>query len=220
MTSQFNRQPGEPVQISLQNIFATFTEQSFAALTLEEAIEKLKNDDQRGFDHVFHLYHKKIFYFCIQKGLDQGSAEEIVQEVFTKLWRVRSSLNAQGNIQSYIYSIAKNTILDEFRRRIKQKAAEEHQLHLLQPVNSTQNDVIFNELKDLIRTQLEQMPDKRRLVLEMSRFEGLTNKQIAHKMGISVKTVESHLTLALQTFREVLKRSEIISLAFIFSLLF
>ena len=172
----------------------------------------MKNDDQRGFDQLFEMYHKKIYFFCIKNGLNDEDSQEIVQEVFVKFWGSRKNLDPSKNIQSYLYTIAKNTMLDEFKRRIKQKAAEDYQLRLLQPENHTQNSVNYNELQEIIADTLRNLPEKRRLVFELSRYRGFSNKEIAIEMGISVKTVEAHLTLALQSFRTVFKRAEIIGI--------
>ena len=185
---------------------------------LQNIIHGLRKNDQKAFDHLFDLYHKKIFYFCLQQGLDTVGAEEVVQEVFVKIWNSRKHIEPKGNIQGYIYMIAKNVILDEFKKRIKRRAAENYQLHLLQSTNNTQEKVAYNELKEMIAKILVTMPEKRRLVFELSRFKGLSNKEIANEMGIAVKTVEAHLTQAIQNFKEVFKRSEIITVSFFLQL--
>ncbi|MEP0366981.1 MAG: RNA polymerase sigma-70 factor [Cyclobacteriaceae bacterium] len=186
---------------------------------IQQAVIKMKNNDQRGFDQLFDMYHKKVYFFCLKKGMSAEDAEEVVQEAFAKIWSSRHSIQPDKVVESYIFTIVKNVIYDEFNRRIKRKAAEDYQVHLLDPQNTTQNTIEHNELKELISQTLEKLPEKRRMVLELSRFKGLSNKEIAKKMNISVKTVESHMTLALQSFSEVLKRSEIISLGLFLLLL-
>lgn len=176
----------------------------------------MKNNDHSGFDQLFALYHKKIYYFCLKSGLNTDESEEIVQEVFVKFWESRKNLDPSKSVQAYLYKIAKNITIDEFKRRIKQQAAEEYQLRLLQPQNDTQNNVAYNELEQLITNTLRNFPEKRRLVFELSRHKGLSNKEVAREMGISVKAVEEHIKLALQNFRSIFKKSEIISVSLIF----
>ncbi|WP_421876585.1 RNA polymerase sigma-70 factor [Marinoscillum sp.] len=171
------------------------------------------NNDQKGFDQLFDMYHKKVYFFCIKNGLSTEDSEEIVQEVFLKFWNSRDGIDPNKNVQSYLYTIARNTLFDEFKNRIKRKAAEDYQLHILQPSYNTQETVAYNELEELIAKTLRSLPEKRKLVFEMSRYKGLSNKEIAEQMGITVKTVEAHLTLALQEFRTVFKQAEIIGLA-------
>lgn len=176
----------------------------------KESAQRLKNGDHTAFDHLFDLYHKKIYYFCIQHGLSKSDSEEIVQDVFVRLWESRSRIEPTGNLQAYLYKIAKNILLDEFKRKIKQQAASEYQFRLLQPENETLNSVAYNDLERLIASELKNFPVKRKLAFELSRYHGMSNKEVAREMGISIKAVEGHISQALQSFRSIFKRSEII----------
>ena len=169
----------------------------------------MQNDDQTGFDQLFEMYHEKIYYFSLHYGLGPADSQEIVQEVFVKFWHSRKKIDPSKNVQAYLYKIAKNVILDEFKRRVKQKAAEDYQFRLLQAENYTQHAVVYNELERLVTKILRELPEKRRLAFELSRYEGLSNKEIAREMGITVKTVETHLALALQSFRVAFRQAGI-----------
>ncbi|WP_421893281.1 RNA polymerase sigma-70 factor [Marinoscillum sp.] len=182
-------------------------------MMIQKAVQKMIDNDQNGFDQLFDMYHKKIYFFCIKNGLSVEDSEEIVQEVFVKFWNSRRGIDPNKNVQAYLYTIAQNTIFDEYKKRIKRKAAEDYQLHLLQPTNNTQETVAYNELEELIAKTLRNLPEKRKLVFELSRYKGLSNREIAEQVGITVKTVEAHLTLALQEFRAVFKQAEIIGIA-------
>ncbi|MDN5210803.1 RNA polymerase sigma-70 factor [Fulvivirgaceae bacterium BMA12] len=180
-------------------------------MPLKKAIREMKNNDQIVFDELFERYHRKIYFFCLHSGLSPADSEEIVQEVFIKIWHGRKNLDPSKNVKAYLYKIAKNAMLDEFKRRIKQKAAEDYQVRLWLPENHTQNSVDYNELEELVAETLKGLPEKRRLVFELSRYKGLSNKEIAKEMDITVKTVESHLTHALKNFKAVFKKAEIIA---------
>ncbi|MEQ8471995.1 MAG: RNA polymerase sigma-70 factor [Marinoscillum sp.] len=179
---------------------------------IKKAIQNMINNDQKAFDQLFDMYHKKIYFFCIKNGLNSEDSEEIVQEVFVKFWNSRKGIDPTKNVQAYLYTIARNTMFDEFKKRIKRKAAEDYQIHLLQPSNNTQETIALNELEGLIVKTLKELPEKRKMVFELSRYKGLSNKEIAREMGITVKTVEAHLTLALQEFRTVFKQAEIMGI--------
>lgn len=194
-------------------ITTVFLDKRIMKAALDQAIRLLNNGDQRGMDYIFQAYHKKIYFFVIKLGMSNAIAEELVQDVFVKVWNSKQYIKESGNIQSYIYTIAKNVVIDEYKRQVKRKAAEDYQIHLMNPSNDTERRVEYNELKSTIGKILEKLPEKRRMVFEMSRFEGKKNREIAEEMGISIKTVETHLTLALQTFKSSLKNVEAVNLS-------
>lgn len=175
----------------------------------------MQEGDIEGFNLLFEIFHARIYHFGIKHGLDADHSKEIVQEVFVKIWVSRHQIDRSKNVNSYIYAIAKNVIYDEFKSRIKQQASENYQIHMLEPTNGTQDNLEANEVKEIISEVLESLPEKRRIVFEMSRFQGLSNKQIAKEMGVSLKTVEAHITLALNFFKKVFKHHEIILLILI-----
>ena len=177
------------------------------------AVARMKLNDPSGFDHLFYAYHKKIYYFCLKNGLNEQDSQEVVQEVFTKFWLTRKKLDPSRGIQAYLYKIAKNQIIDEFRKRVKRKAAEVYQIRLLETKKYDHQEMEYQELVSLIRDTLRSLPEKRRIAFELSRYSGLSNQEIANEMGISIKTVELHLKLALQTFRNIIKQSEIMGIS-------
>ncbi|MBD8491287.1 RNA polymerase sigma-70 factor [Echinicola sp. CAU 1574] len=181
---------------------------------LREIAYGIKNDCQTSFDQLYHLFHKKIYFFCVHYGLKTKDAEEITQEVFVKIWISRKSINPEKCIKAYLYTIAKNVMIDEFKKQIRIKATKDYQMQLIVPINNTDNTLAYNELMGLVEKTLMRLPERRRTVFEMSRLKGLSHKEIANELSISTKTVENHLTLALQSFREVFQDSKIISLIF------
>ncbi|AWW29208.1 RNA polymerase sigma-70 factor [Echinicola strongylocentroti] len=174
---------------------------------------KIKDNDKNAFYELYQLFHERIYLFCIHYGLKAVDAEEITQDVFVKLWTARQKIDPTKCLKAYLFTIAKNTMLDMFKKQIRQKATRTYQMQLILPVNTTQNTLEYNELMGLVEKTLTCLPERRRRVFEMSRLQGLSHKEIAAQLGISTKTVENHLTLALQNFREVFQDAQIMSLA-------
>lgn len=173
-----------------------------------EIAQNLQNGCPKAFEEVYNLYHKKIFGFCIKYGLNPSEAEEITQVVFIKVWENREKIDPEKKLYSYILTISKNIIIDSFKAKIKYQAAKEYQMNFMKPVNNVEQNIHLTELQSSIEEALTKLPERRREVFELSRIQGLSNKEIANQLGISTKTVENHLNLALQDFKEVFKEEK------------
>jgi len=179
----------------------------------QNIIKEIREGNTSAFKELYLKFHKKIYGFCINNGQSHPDAEEVLQEVFLKIWARRSKLDPD-NVQSYIFSIAKNIIVDKYRKLVKMRAASEYQILFMEPENGTENTVIYNELKEEIQKTFDAMPEMRKLIFQMSRFKGYSNKEIASELGISIRTVENHIAKAIQNFRSDLGQSSAV-LAFL-----
>ena len=167
--------------------------------------EGLQRGDKKVFGELFNAYYEPLCRYCLQKGLDREGAEEIVQDVFVKLWIRRDSLQVNTSISAYLYRMVLNTLINQKKH---QTVRSEHQAHVLafRPLETDQGGAITeNEIRRLAADAVTRMPEKRRMVYELSRKEGLKYSEIAEAMGISVKTVEAHLSAALEHMRKHLK---------------
>lgn len=177
---------------------------------IKELVCRLSEGDKKAFDEIYGLFHKKIYLFCITYGLPVEDAEEITQEVFVRLWLNRKALDSGKSLNAYLYKIGKNIIIDEFKKKIKIQATQQYQMSLIIPSNNVEEVMNYNDLKNIVDETLSYLPERRREVFELSRNKGLSHKEIAQELGISVKTVENHLTLALHHFRDALQKSNAI----------
>ncbi len=124
--------------------------------------------------------------------------EELVQDVFIKLWNQFEYIDESRNVKAFIYKIAVNIIYDQLRKRKLEKlCAEWSSYKLSEQDDTTWNNLMFNELQEQIDQLIGQMPDQRRLVFTMSRVEGLSYEEIAKKLNISVRTVENQVYRAM-----------------------
>lgn len=181
---------------------------------LNQLVIRLRAGDKRAFDEIYGCFHKRIYLFCKKYGLSDFDAEEITQEVFVKLWMHRSTLDAEKSLSAYLYKIGKNIIVDEFKKKIKTHASEEYRMNLMIPGNNVEEDMDYRDLKNLIDQTLLHLPERRREVFKLSRVKGLSHKEIAQELGISTKTVENHLNLALNNFRVALQKENVLGFAF------
>ncbi len=184
-------------------------------------VERLKNDDRAAFEKLFKLYSERIYYFTIRYIKNKEEAEEITQEVFVRLWNRRFDLKTELSFSSYLFMIAKNAVIDLLRKRQKESSLNEE---ITPDVNAiaekSNNSVEYKELNEIVKNSILQLPEKRRQIFLLSRNEGLTYKEIAEKLNISIKTVESHMRLALQQLKKTIGSSYELILTGIFFLPF
>ncbi|MNJ98288.1 ECF RNA polymerase sigma factor SigW [compost metagenome] len=150
------------------------------------------------FKALFELYGPKIYSFGMSYLKSVHDTEELVQDVFMKLWNQCAYIDESKNVKAFIYKIAVNMIYDQLRKRKLEKLSTELAAYKLnEQDDTTWNSLVFNELQEQIDQLIGQMPDQRRLVFTMSRVEGLSYEEIAGKLNISVRTVENQIYRAM-----------------------
>lgn len=184
-------------------------------------VKRLKNDDKIAFEELFKMYSERIYYFTIRYVKNKEEAEEITQEVFVRLWNRRFDLKLELSFSSYLFMIAKNAVIDLLRKRQKESVINED---ITQDANSiaeqSNNSIEYKELLDIVSNSIAELPEKRQQIYLMIRNEGLSYKEIAEKLNISIKTVESHMRLALQQLKKSIGKNYELILVGIFILPF
>lgn len=165
---------------------------------------RLKEGDNQAFEKLFHRYHKKVFYFALRYNNSREDAEGVVQDVFIKIWNERKSLKEDLSFNSYVFTITKNHLFNINRKKLNEKAYREYFVHHFTRIdNRPEEDIIYSDLKKKIDDVIEDLPTQRRKIFIMSRREGMSNKEIAEELGLSVRTVEVHISLALKTIKKI-----------------
>lgn len=170
-------------------------------------------DDKSAVDKLFNYYYPRLYHFSKSILKIETEIDDILQEVFVKIWLNRHKISNAETFNSYIFTIAKNEVLNLIRSNVRnqtfreelfrQSVAEEYQL---------QNQLEFNEIKNGIDKIVASLPEKRQQVFNLSRNEGLSNKEIAQQLNISEKTIEDHITHAIKHIKIHLKEMGIISI--------
>ena len=182
---------------------------------------QLKAGDKQSFNKLFYLYERKLYNFSYKLLHSQEDAEEIVQEVFIRVWEHRSTLKEDLPFEAFIIRIAKNLIYNKAKRRVNEYAYREYcmkHIHILRL--TTEDDVNFNTLEALTSRFIEQLPPQRKTVFTMSRMRGLTNKEIASQLNVSTSTVENHINKALKSLKHHLYQHDVDMLGLLFVILF
>jgi len=182
-----------------------------------ELLTRLKNGDMLAFDRVYELYSHKLFSFIFKILKNKAEADDIVQEVFVKIWESRHKIENYKLLNSYIFTIAYNNSIDLIRKRINNTKYLEH-LKNSAVINVTPNvisQIEFNELNTQTEKLISNLPERQKQVYLLHREEGLTYPEIAEKLGISKNTVENHMVKALKYLRQNMDNSLLINILFV-----
>ena len=168
-----------------------------------QLIEMLREGDPLSFEILFQQYYARFYNFVHNLIKDSHNAEDIVQNVFMKVWINRKNLHPDQSIHNYIYVLTKHEVLNHIRDR-KAYTQIERLVMSDQPSSLAVNDETF-QIRDLdsrIRTFIASMPEQRRKVFMLSRYKGMGNKAIADMLGLSVRTVDRHINMVLTSLKK------------------
>jgi RNA polymerase sigma-70 factor (ECF subfamily) len=176
---------------------------STAHLHETELLQQLIQGDADAFRQLYEHYQGRIFLFAYRFTKSKHAAEEVVQEVFVKLWEKREQINIEKNFSAYITRVTRNLILDGLKRAAYDKKLQQQILHHMKALRDATGEELLNkELERLHRQAIDALSPQKRKVYLLSRDEELTYDQIAEKLGISRNTVRNQMASALQTIRE------------------
>ncbi len=165
-------------------------------------IALLREGDPLSFEILFQKYYVRFYNFVFNLTKNSQAAEDIIQNVFMKIWINRANLRPDQSIHNYIYVLSKREMLNHIRDR-KAYVQVERLVMAEQPSEEvTDQSMSLKELDERIRRFIADMPEQRRKVFLLSRYRGLTNKEIAEMMGLSVRTVDRHINLALTSLKK------------------
>lgn len=185
-------------------------------LNINQWVSRLRNDDKKAFDELYHFYYPKLYAFAKSFLKVEDDINDILQEVFIKLWDNRHKIKDVETFNAWLFSIAKNTIVTYFREKIKNQDFETRVKKMATGEGLVFNDNLeYKDLKEKVDQIIEKLPEKRRMIFRLSREEGLSNRDIAQKLEISIKTVEDHMLYAIRYLRERLKDFEVLTLLYI-----
>jgi RNA polymerase sigma-70 factor (family 1) len=178
----------------------------YKSFTLEidnELLCRLIKGDSNAFEIIFWKYNAKVYNFIMSSLYDKTLAQDLTQNVFLSVWEHRSSIDISKSFSAYIYTIAQNLVYRQTEKMLLAYRYEEYaqKFHSVEDT-SAEETVDYQFLEKLIGELIEQLPPSRREIFLLSRRNGLSNKEIASKLSISEKTVETQISRSLQFLRK------------------
>lgn len=160
----------------------------------ERLIAKFRDENMIAFQKIYTSFCEPLYRFAYSYLKDSFEAEEIVQDVFLKVWEKRAEVDVQKSFKSYLYRITVNKIFNELKHRVVRQKYEQHALKFGQLTGETPVSAIeFQELNAKLEQLLSKLPEQQRNIFIMSRWRGVSNAEIAEKLNISLRTVENQI---------------------------
>jgi len=178
------------------------------ATTEKSELELLKNDSMQSFETLYKRYSGKLYNFVmrVSKG-NTYISEEIVQRTFIRVWETREHINPEKQFISYLCTIARNMLLNEYEHQTVEFIYQEYvKQNLMDIDSSTEKEVERNLLEEYIDKLTDNLPPRCREIFILSRKQGLSNKKISEQLRISESTIESQLSKAVNFMKSNLQK--------------
>lgn len=167
-----------------------------------ELLHALRQGNENAFTQLYHHYSVSLYHNILSLVKDEHVAEELVQDVFSKIWKQKAGITIEKNFSGYLFVMARNRVFDFFQKVTRDRAlykriktiASEHYDHIEQAIFAKEN-------ADLLRRAIDTLPPQRKRAFELCKIEGLTYLQASEEMGVSLSTLKDHMVNALDSVR-------------------
>ena len=171
----------------------------------ETLLKLLSQGSEHAFTLIFDHYRGPVYGTAFNFFKTQEAAEELVQDVFLKLWLKRSELPNVQNFNAFLFTMARNAILDKLRKTANEKIAQQVLSRQQTFTSNTDHRVQDNQYQRILEQAIDNLSPQQREVFRLAKMEGYSQREIAEHLGISVLTVKVHMNKALASLREYLK---------------
>ncbi len=170
-------------------------------------IEQLRNGSRNAFNQIYQMYSRRLYSYCLTFTKSNEDSKDIVQTVFIKLWMNRSSLELRDSISSLLFTIAKNDLINAYKKGLNSNIYEEYILYKdAISTNEVSEKVEYKDYLDCINKCLNKLPEKQKQIIILSRFEGLSNKEIANMLNLSEQTVKNNVSMGIKRLKNMLDK--------------
>lgn len=153
------------------------------------------------FEQVFKEHFRALHAYAYTIVSEDDMAEEIVQNVFCKMWERRDRIEITQSVKAYLYKSVYHESINYLRHLKKKRAYQAHAVHVMENSNNASEKTTLRELELKLEQALKELPERCRTIFQMSRFESLKYQEIADQLGLSIKTVENQMGKALKILR-------------------
>lgn len=185
---------------------------NYLLLTEKELVESLTNGDKCAFEQLCHNYKVRIYGNLFKMTKSAAVSEELLQDLFIKIWSGKDKLDPELSFKSYLFKIAENLVYDFFRRAARDRKMEAYLMSVAVPENSPiEQHLYYKEGNHVLNKAIEQLPPKRKQVYILCKIEGKSYEEVSNLLGVSISTVNEHIVKASQVVRKYFQLSTNIS---------
>ncbi len=187
------------------------------AFSPPEIIEALAADSQVALGELFDHYYPRLYNFSKAFLKSEEGIDDILQEVFLKIWKTRKDIKSNDTFNAYIFTITQNLLLNELRSRLNnQKMRERLAKSAIAEEYLSFQHFEYEDLKRKIDQAIEDLPEKQKEIFKKSRMDGLSHKEIAAELGVTTKTVEYHIGQSIKLLKERLSQNGELTLLYFY----
>jgi len=173
----------------------------------KELVELLIGGSQEAFGELYARFRERLMYSCKQYMRYEADADDIVHDIFLKLWETRHFLNPELSFSGYLQTITRNYTMKKFRHfDVHSRFVRNMFMNGTDATNETEDTIIGNDYAKLLNELIERLPSKQKEVFRLNRIEGFTYKEISELLHISVENVRKHASLALKKIIELFEQ--------------
>ncbi len=184
---------------------------------------RLKDGDESALAELIGLYKQPLALAMLRMLKSREDVEELLQELFLRVWKNREQIDAERPIRAYLYKIAENLVYDRLRKAAREKQlAVDYFANLVEAYSHIEEGVFDQETKAFLQEAIDQLPAQRKRVFELCKIEGRSYEEVSQMLAISIATVNSHITNANSTlkayFRQRPELATVVFLSVLFSI--
>lgn len=177
--------------------------ENYLTLTEKELVLLLKNGDKLAYGQLYHNYRARLYNNIFKMTKRDDDAEELLQELFVKIWVGRQNLDPDKSFKAYLFRIAENLVYDFFRKAALNRKLENHLvLAASNNTNSIERYIYFKESNMLFNQAVENLPPRRKQIYKLCKIEGKSYEEVSRSLGISISTVNEHIVKASRAVRK------------------
>jgi RNA polymerase sigma-70 factor (family 1) len=169
----------------------------------QSVIQRLQKGDSDAFLELYNHYHSALYHYVLRFVKSPAIAEDVLQDVFLKIWEIRDRIDPELSFKAYLYRICRNSVFKLLKKISVDEALRLQVMqHFTQSVADADLKILWQQYEEILHAAINNLSPQRRKVFRLCREEGKSYEQVANELGISRNTVKEHMVLAMKQIRE------------------